>query len=152
MIIIPGADKSASDWSMENGKEVLWYDKNHTTNHVIMTSPMHPRRLGYARYKTTDPKEMYRVFRKLHEQEREENEATLEKMWNRGRARYEQLRSTLNQRLLSAGTGEWEKAFIREALRLMAERDHNEQKNTRYGVSGMELGDAPLEGGRTRVN
>lgn len=151
LIIIPGSDKK-NDWSTENGKEVLWYDKNHTTNHVIMTSPMHPRRLGYARYKTTDPKEMDRVFRKLNEQEREHNEQVIEKMWSRGRARYEQLRSNLNQRLVSAGTSEWEKAFIRESLKLMAERDHKEQQNNRYGVSGMELAEAPLPGGRTTVN
>lgn len=150
MIVLPNAQKG-SDWSYENGKEVLFYDKNHTTNHVIMTSPMVPRRVGYARYKTTDPKEMDRVFRRLNEQERDKNEQVVERMWSRGRARYEQLRSNLNQRLLGAGTSEWEKAFIRESLRLMAERDHKEQENTRYGVSGMEISDAPIEGGRTKV-
>jgi len=34
----------------------------------------------------------------------------------------------------------------------MAERDHKEQQNTRYGVSAMELGDSPIVGGRTKVN
>ena len=152
MIILPGADKSTSDWSRENGKEVAFYDKNHTTNHVIMTSPMHPPRFGYARYKTTDPKEMDRVFRKLNEQERESNEKTIEKLWSRGRERYDQLRSNLNQRLVTAGTSEWEKAFIREALKLMAERDHASQQNTRYGISAMEESEAPVAGGRKTVN
>jgi hypothetical protein len=150
MIILPEAKKD--EWCFENGKEVLWYDENRATNHVILTSPMHPRRIGYVRSKTSDAKQMDRVFRRLHEQEREKNEAVIEKMWGRGRERYEQARSTLNQRLQGAGTSEWEKSFIREALRLMAERDHEAQKNTRYGVSGMELEEAPIPGGRTLVN
>ena len=150
LLILPGERKD--DWAFENGKEVLWYDQNPATGHVVMTSPMTPHRIGYNRHKTNQPKEMDRVYRKIHEQEREANEKLIEKIWARGRAHYEALRSRLNQRLLATGVKEWEKAFIREALQRMADRDHANQENTRYGVSQLELADAPLPPSRTKVN
>ena len=117
-----------------------------------ITSPISPIPHGFNRHKTNVPREMDRVFRKLHEQEREKNQKVIERMWSRGRAHYEALRERLKQRLLSAATKEWEKAFIRESLRLMEERDHEAQKNHQYGVSAMEEAPAPLPGARTRVN
>ena len=151
LIILPGADKK-DDWAFENGKEVLWYDQNPATGHVVMTSPMTPHRIGYNRHKTNQPKEMDRVFRRISEQEREANEKLIEKIWARGRGHYEALRSRLNQRLLASDCKEWEKAFIREALQRMADRDHANQENTRYGVSAMEDAPAPLPASRTKVN
>lgn len=151
LIILPGSDKG-NDWNFENGKEVLWYLENPVTRVVQITAPMAPIPYGFVRHKTNQPKEMDRVFRKLHEQERDRNAKMIEKMWSRGRAHYEELRRRLNDRLTSAGTGEWEKAFIREALRLMTERDHEAQRNNVYGVSAMELAAAPLPGGRKTVN
>lgn len=150
LIIIPGERKD--DWAFENGKEVVWYDQNPATGHVVMTSPMTPHRIGYNRHKTNQPKEMDRVFRKLHEQEREANEKLIEKIWARGREHYEALRGRLMQRLAATGVKEWEKAFIREALQRMADRDHANQQNTRYGVSSMEDAPAPLPAARTKVN
>lgn len=150
LIILPGERKD--DWAFENGKEVLWYDQNPATGHVVMTSPMTPHRIGYNRHKTNQPKEMDRVFRKLHEQEREANEKLIEKIWARGREHYEALRCRLMQRLTATGVKEWEKAFIREALQRMADRDHANQENTRYGVSAMEDAPAPLPPSRTKVN
>ena len=149
LLILPGERKD--DWAFENGKEVLWYDQNPATGHVVMTSPMTPHRIGYNRHKTNQPKEMDRVYRKIHEQEREKNEKLIEKIWARGRSHYEALRSKLNQRMLSADCKEWEKSFIREALQRMADRDHANQQNTRYGVSAMEESIAPLPGPRTKV-
>ena len=149
LIILPGERKD--DWAFENGKEVLHYDQNPATGHVVMTSPMTPHRIGYNRHKTNQPKEMDRVYRKIHEQEREKNEKLIEKIWARGRSHYEALRSKLNQRMLSADCKEWEKSFIREALQRMADRDHANQENTRYGVSAMEDAPAPLPPSRTRV-
>lgn len=151
LIILPGADKG-NGWSFENGREVIYYDENPQTKHVVLTSPMTPRRIGYARHKTSEPKEMDRVFRRLCEQEREANEKLIERLWARGRAHYEALRGRLMHRLVSADTKEWEKAFIREALQRMADRDHENQKNTRYGVSQLELAPAPLAGARKTVN
>ena len=150
LIILPGERKD--DWAFENGKEVLWYDQNPATGHVVMTSPMTPHRIGYNRHKTNQPKEMDRVFRKLHEQEREANEKLIEKIWARGREHYEALRGRLMQRLTATDCKEWEKSFIREALRRMADRDHANQQNTRYGVSAMEESAAPLPASRTKVN
>ena len=150
LLILPGERKD--DWAFENGKEVLWYDQNPATGHVVMTSPMTPHRIGYNRHKTNQPKEMDRVFRKLHEQEREANEKLIEKIWSRGRSHYEALRGRLMQRLAASGVKEWEKAFIREALQRMADRDHANQENTRYGVSAMEDAPAPLPAARTKVN
>ena len=94
LIILPGERKD--DWAFENGKEVLHYDQNPATGHVVMTSPMTPHRIGYNRHKTNQPKEMDRVFRKLHEQEREANEKLIEKIWARGREHYEALRGRLH--------------------------------------------------------
>jgi hypothetical protein len=150
LLILPGERKD--DWAFENGKEILWYDENPVTKHVVMTSPMTPSRIGYNRHKTNQPKEMDRVYRKIHEQEREANEKLIEKIWARGRGHYEALRSRLHQRLLASDCKEWEKAFIREALQRMADRDAENQKNTRYGVSAMEDALAPLPGARTKVN
>jgi hypothetical protein len=150
-VIIQSRAKSGSEWSFENGKEVLYYDKNPITNEVVITSPISPYRHGFNRHKTNQPKEMDCVFRQLHAQERQKNDQLIEKIWTRGRAYYDKLRSNLNQRLLSCETSEWEKSFIRESLRLMNERDFEAQKNTTYGVSAMETTEAPLEGGRTKV-
>ena len=54
LLILPGERKD--DWAFENGKEVLWYDQNPATGHVVMTSPMTPHRIGYNRHKTNQPK------------------------------------------------------------------------------------------------
>ena len=150
LIILP--DKRKEDWAFENGKEVLHWDENPVTHRVVLTAPFSPRRHGFNRHKTNQPKEMDRVFRKLAAQEHEDNEKFVEKLYMRGRAFYETARSRLTQRLLSVDCQEWEKAFIREALRLMDERDHKMQQNTVYGVSSMEETEAPIEGARKRVN
>lgn len=151
MIILPGADKAIPDWTRENGKEVMYFDENPVTKHVILTSPLTPARHGYNRVKTSTPAEMDRVFTLLARQEHEANQRLIERIYHRGRDYYERCRSNLLQRLMSADTKEWEKAFIRESLRLMDERDSAMQKNTVYGVSGMETTEAPVEGARLKV-
>jgi hypothetical protein len=113
---------------------------------------MTPPRFGFNRHKTNEPKQMDRIFKRLNEQEHEDNAVMVEKLYNRGRAFYEAARSRLTQRLMSVDCKEWEKAFIREALHLMDERDHKMQQNTVYGISAMETTEAPIEGARTRVN
>jgi hypothetical protein len=62
------------------------------------------------------------------------------------------VRSRLTQRLLSVDCKEWEKAFIREALKRMDEKDHAMQQNTVFGVSSMQETEAPIEGARTKVS
>src|SRR6185437_7603235 len=113
---------------------------------------MSPRRHGYSRTKTSVPAEMDKIFGRLAQQEREANQKLIEKIYFRGREYYDRVRSSLLQRLLSAGTNEWEKAFIRESLKLMDERDSAMQKNTVYGVSAMQSTEAPIEGARTKVS
>ena len=152
LLILPGQKKPNEDWATENGKEVLWWDENPVTHRVVMTSPMSPRRHGFNRHKTTNPREMERIFMRMNAQEHEDNEKLVEKLYNRGREFYLAARSRLTQRLLSVDCKEWEKAFIREALRLMDERDHKMQQNTVFGVSAMQETEAPIEGARTKVS
>lgn len=149
LILLPGQKRD--DWAYENGKEVLHYDEDPVTKHVILTSPMSPRRHGYNRQKTSVPAEMDKIFTRLARQEYEANQKLIERIYFRGRAFYEAARGRLLQRLTSADTKEWEKAFIRESLRLMDERDSKMQKNTVYGVSAMQSTEAPIEGARKKV-
>ncbi len=139
-----------NDWTRENGKEKLWWAEN-AVGRVYFTSPMSPLQVGYALHSTTNPKEMDRVFNKMHAQEREHNEKIVEQIYNRNREHYERLRSNLLCRLRSAGVSEAEKGIVREALRLMDERDFKMQQNTGYGVSDMQAHEAPLDGKRTRI-
>lgn len=140
-----------SDWTTENGKERLWYAENPVTKRVFFTSPFSPLPAGYVRKATTEPKEMDRVFNRMHEQEREHNEKMIEQIYSRGREYYERARSELKRRLSSASTSEAEKNIIRASLKLMDERDSKMQENHVYGVSSMQETEAPLEGARTRV-
>lgn len=151
-LILPSQKRPNEDWAYENGKEVLWFDQNPLTHRVVMTSPMSPRRPGFNRHKTTNPREMERVFQRMNAQEHEDNEKLVEKLYNRGREYYNRVRSRLTQRFLSVDCKEWEKAFIREALKRMDERDHKMQQNTVYGVSAMQATPAPIEGARTKVS
>lgn len=139
------------DWTRINGKEALWYAEN-AVGRIYFTSPMSTLQPGYALFHTTNPKEMDRLFNKMHAQEREQNERFIEQLWNRGRSYYEALRSKLITRLSSAGVSDAEKNIIRASLALMDERDHKAQQNTVYGVSAMQESPAPLEGPRTKVN
>jgi hypothetical protein len=151
LTLLSSKPKPNEDWAYENGKEVVWVDENPVTKHVILTSPMSPRRHGYNRTKTSTPSEMDRIFSRLNEQERAANEKLVENIYHRGRAFYETARSRLLQRLMASDCREWEKAFIRESLRLMDERDSKMQQNTVYGVSSMQAAEAPREGARTKV-
>lgn len=144
--------QKGQEWSFENGKEVLWYDENPLTREVIITAPAVPQRPGFNRHKTTQAKEMDRVFRKVSEQEHEKNAEVIEKLWNRGRDYYDACRSRLTQRMLSADCKEWEKSFIKEALKRMEIREFEASQNNVYGVSSMEESSAPLPGPSTRIS
>lgn len=129
-------------WATENGREKLWYCENPVTKRVFFTSPMSPVPLGYIRKSTTVPREMDRLFNRMHEQEREQNERMIEKIYNRGREHYDALRSSLRTRLSSVGVSEAEKNIIRASLNLMDERDAKMQVNSVYGVSALQEMDA----------
>ncbi len=112
---------------------------------------MSPLPIGFARYSTTNPKEMDRLFNRMHDQEREQNEKFLERLYTQGREKYDMLRSNLRNRLMASGVSDAEKNIIRASLKLMDERDHKAQQNTVRGVSAMQETERPIEGSRTRV-
>lgn len=125
------------DWTRLNGKECLWFAEN-AVGRIYFTSPMSPLQPGYALRHTTNPREMDRLFNKMHAQEREQNERFLEKLYAQGREYYERKRSALRTRLQSAGVSDAEKNIIREALCLMDEKDAKMQRNGVFGVSAMQ--------------
>lgn len=140
-----------SDWNTENGREKLWYAENPLTKRIFFTSPMSPLPPGYVRRSTTSPREMDRIFDRMHAQERETNEKLIEKLYNRGRAYYERVRSELRSRYNSAGVSDAERNIIRAAMQLMDDKDSKMQENHVYGVSAMQEAPAPLPGPRTKV-
>jgi len=133
-----------NDWNFENGKEKLWYGENPLTGRVYLSSPLSPLQPGYILQSTTNPKEMDRVFNRLHAQEREQNETFLEKLYNANREKYDGLRSRLRDRLVTAGVSDAEKNVIRASLQLMDEKDSKMQRNSIVGVSAMQESAAPL--------
>ena len=138
------------DFAKENGKEVLWWAEN-AAGYIYFTSPMSPLPAGFMLKSTKNPKEMDRLFNRMHAQEREKNEKMIEQIYTRGREHYERLRSALSQRIQSAGVSEAEKGIIRESLKLMDARDFKMQQNNVFGVSAMQEKEEPLEGPRTRI-
>ena len=125
------------DWAFENGKERLWWAEN-ATGHIFFTSPMSPLPPGFARFSTTNPKQMDRLFSRMHDQEREQNEKFLERLYTQGREKYDMLRSNLRNRLMASGVSDAEKNIIRASLKLMDERDHKAQQNNVRGVSYLQ--------------
>jgi hypothetical protein len=138
------------DWNFENGKEKLWYAVN-AVGHVFLTGPMSMLPPGFIHRSTKDPKEMDRLFNRMHAQERDRNEKFIEKLYNQRRDHYDRIRSSLRGRLMSSGVSDAEKNVIRESMKLMDEKDYKMQQNTVQGISSMQESEAPLDGKRTRV-
>ena len=68
---------------------------------------MSPLPAGYMRKSPLkNPREMDRLFNRMHEQEREANERLIQKIYNRGRDYYDNVRSELRSRLNSAGVSD----------------------------------------------
>lgn len=141
-----------NDFNFENGKEKVWWAENATGHIIYPTSPMSPLPAGFMLCSTTKPKEMDRLFNRIHAQEREHNEKVIERLYARGREHYERVRSTMRDRLSSAASSDGEKNIIRETLKLMDERDHRMQENSFHGASAMQESERPTEGKRTLVN
>ncbi len=140
-----------NDWTKMNGKECLWWAEN-AVGRIYFTSPISPLQPGYALHHTTSPREMDRLFNKMHAQEREHNAQIVEQLYNRGREYYDRVRSRLRDRLTTAGVSEAEKNIIRESLKLMDEKDYRMQQNNVYGVSAMQEAPEPLPAPTKRVN
>lgn len=131
-------------------KETLWYAEN-AFGYVYFASQMSDLKPGFALRSTSSPKEMDRIFARMHQQERDHNEKFLERLYNRDRQKYTLLREGLKARLGSAEVAEAEKGIIREALKLMDAKDSASQENHAYGVSAMQEAPAPLPAPRTRI-
>jgi hypothetical protein len=140
-----------NDWTKENGKEKLWFAENPVTGRVYFSSPMSRLQPGYVLKSTTEPREMDRIFNRMHDQEREHNERFVEQLYNQGRERYEKLRSGLRDRLASGATSEAEKNIIRASLKMLDEQDAKRQQNNVYGISSMQETEAPIAGQTTKV-
>lgn len=125
------------DWTRMNGKECLWYAEN-AVGRIFFTSPMSPLPAGYALRHTTNPREMDRLFDKMHAQEREQNERMIERLYRQGRTYYESVRAKLRQRMQESDVSNAEKNIILASLKLMDENDFKMQQNTVYGVSDMQ--------------
>lgn len=141
----------ADTWATENGKEKLWWAENPVTKRIFFTSPMSPLPAGYVRKSTTNPREMDRLFNRMHEQEREQNEKFIEKLYHRGRESYDAVRNRLKARMAEAGVSDAEKNIIRASLKLMDDKDSRMQENHAFGVSAMQEQEAPIEGARTTI-
>ena len=99
---------------------------------------MSPIRPGWVRKSTTSPREMDRIFDRMHAQEREQNERMLEQLASRGREYYERVRSTMRDRLNSAGVSDAEKNIIRAALKLMAKKRRRCSRTPSTDVSALQ--------------
>lgn len=141
----------SNDFTRENGKEVLWYAENAVGRIIHPVSPMSDLPPGYALRSTKSPKEMDRVFARMHDQEREANEKRIEQLWGRGRENFEEMRSRLRARLSSSSATNLEKSIVRAALSLMDQKQHDAEQNTVYGVSAMQEAPEPLPARNTRV-
>lgn len=131
-------------------RERLYYAEN-VVGYVYLASQQSNLKPGFMLKSTTNPKEMDRIFARLNQQERDHNEKMLEQLYSRGRQAYENKRDYLRGRLASSGCSPAEKTMIREALRLMDERDRKMQQNTVYGVSGVQEAPEPLPARNTVV-
>lgn len=134
-----------------NGLEKLYYAKN-TFGHVYLTSPASPLKPGYIRYATTLPSEMDKVFAKLAQQTREENENLTFALYTRRKDHIDKWRSDIRARMVSADCGVEECDILRAALAACDRREEKLNRNSVYGVSAMETTEAnPKAPGENRV-
>ena len=131
-------------------KEVLFYAEN-AVGRIYFTSPQSTLQPGYMLKSTNSPREMDRLFNKMHDQEREQNEKLIEKTWSRGKENFDRMRSELRRKIGLHDTSNAEKNIIREALKLMDEKEAKQQQNTVYGVSGLQEAPEPLPARNTRI-
>ncbi|MDE2099397.1 MAG: hypothetical protein KGL39_19250 [Patescibacteria group bacterium] len=120
-----------------NGIEKLYYAKN-TYGHVYLTTPYSPLKPGYIRYSTTVPSEMDKIFAKMDEQVRSENEGLNYKLYLRRKEQIEKWRSDIRSRMLSSECSDEERDILRVALTACDNRERKLMENNAYGVSEMQ--------------
>lgn len=131
-------------------KETVWYAEN-AVGRIYLTSPQSDLQVGYMLKSTNSPREMDRIFARLHDQEREANQKRIEQLWSRGRENFDRMRSELLRKLGLHNTSNFEKSIIRASLALMDEKQARLEQNTVYGVSALQEAPEPLPAPRTRV-
>ena len=131
-------------------KETLYYAEN-AVGRIYFTSPASPLHPGYMLKSTNSPREMDRIFQKMHDQEREHNQAMIDKLYLRGKENFARMRSELLRKIGLHDTSNAEKGIIREALRRMDEKEAKMQENTVYGVSAMQEAPEPLPASNVKV-
>ena len=114
-------------------KEILYYAEN-AVGYVYFADKMSDLKPGFALRSTGSPKEMDRIYARVHQQERDQNEKRIEQLYSRGRENQERVRGELLRRLGLGSTEEFEKSIIRESLKLMDEKEFQMKQNTIYGV------------------
>ena len=131
-------------------KEVLFYAEN-AVGRIYFTSPQSTLQPGYMLKSTNSPREMDRLFVKMHEQEREHNQQVIDQLFARGKENFDRMRSELRRKIGLHDTSNAEKNIIREALKRMDEKEAKLQENTVYGVSALQEGPEPLPAPNERV-
>lgn len=135
-----------------NGIEKLIYAKHGGTGHIYLTSMASPVKPGYTRYATTIPSEMDKVFAKLSQQTREENECLTYALYMRRKEKIDQWRSDIRARMIAADCGNEERDILRAALAACDRREEKLNRNTVYGKSAMQTTEAnPKAAGDNRV-
>ena len=134
-----------------NGLEKLYYAKN-THGWIYLTSPQSPVKPGFIRYSTTVPSEMDKVFAKLAEQTRQENDNLTYELYMRRKQLIDQWRSDIRARMISAECSAEERDLLQAALAACDRREEKLNHNTVHGISAMQTTEAnPKAPGENRV-
>lgn len=134
-----------------NGLEKLYYAKN-THGWIYLTSPTSPVKPGFVRYSTTAPAEMDKVFAKLAQQTRAENENLTYALYLNRKHLIDKWRSDIRARMVSADCGAEEVDILRAALAACDRREEKLNRNSVHGVSAMQTTEAnPKAPGDNRV-
>lgn len=132
-------------------KEVVVYAEHYETKRVYLCDYNSELKLGYNLHTTSTPSEIDRIFARISDQEHEQNEKFVERLWLRGRENYDRMRNALKSRLTSSECSNGEKALIREGLKLLDAKDSKMQENHVYGVGAMQESEAPLPPSNPRI-
>ena len=134
-----------------NGVEKLVYCKN-ASGYIYLSSMASPVKPGFVRYATTIPAEMDKVFAKLAQQTREENEHLTYALYMRRKGMIDKWRGDIRARMVSAECSNEERDILKAALAASDRREEKLNRSTVYGKSAMQTTEAnPKAAGDNRV-
>lgn len=134
-----------------NGVEKLFYCKN-AAGWIYLTSPASPVKPGFVRYSTTVPAEMDKVFARLAQQTRAENENLTYALYVRRKDLIDKWRGDIRARMIASDCSNEERDILRAALAACDRREEKLNRNTVYGVSAMQTTEAnPKAAGDNRT-